>query len=205
MIGPKCFPFVVRTLNQIRSPNVVRPLFGQKTKNMKIPPSSSIVELPTASGVGLATNALPMWRIFALTSIAVFLVSLDGTVMFAAFPAIRAAFPDVSPSELSWILNAYTIVFAGLLVPSGRLADLLGRKRLFLLGLIVFTLASVACGIAPNPRWLTLTPVLQQAWAPQRESEYWLLWPPDRQHVPKLRVFVDHLVAVFEARCPEVV
>jgi MFS family permease len=64
--------------------------------------------------------------------VAVFAVSLDSTVLFVAFPSIRKTFADVSASQLSWVLNAYTIVFGSLLVPAGRFADKVGRKRIFL-------------------------------------------------------------------------
>jgi len=57
---------------------------------------------------------------------------------------------EESPSDLSWVLNAYTILYAALLVPAGRLVDLHGSRRLFLIGVAVFTLASAACGIAPG-------------------------------------------------------
>lgn len=63
------------------------------------------------------------WRTLALTSIAVFVVSLDGTVLYVAFPSIRATFSGVSAAQLSWVLNAYTVVFGSLLVPAGRIAD----------------------------------------------------------------------------------
>ena len=104
---------------------------------------------------------LSPWSTFALASVAVFLVSLDATIGFAVFPALRHAFPDVRPSELSWVLNAYTIVYAALLVPAGRLADLLGRKRLFIIGVGVFTLASGLCGVAGSTDMLILFRVLQ--------------------------------------------
>src|SRR5207248_11116910 len=86
----------------------------------------------------------------ARTVVAVFVVSLDGTVLFVAFPAIRAAFARVSAAQLSWVLSAYTIVFGALLVPSGRIADRVGRKRTFLLGLALFSAASALCGLAPR-------------------------------------------------------
>src|SRR3954449_13304801 len=89
------------------------------------------------------------WRTLALTIVAVFVVSLDGTVLFVAFPAIRATFAQVSAAQLSWVLNAYTIVFGALLVPAGRIADRVGRKRTFLLGLALFSAASAPCGLAP--------------------------------------------------------
>ncbi len=90
------------------------------------------------------------WQTFAIASIAVFLTSLDATVLYAAFPALRAAFPSASAGDLSWVLNAYTVVFAALLVPAGRLADLRGRKRVFVTGVALFLVASLACGLAPS-------------------------------------------------------
>ena len=62
----------------------------------------------------------------ASTSLAVFAVFLDTTILFVAFPSISAQFSSAAPSSLSWILNAYTIVFAALLIPAGRLADRVG-------------------------------------------------------------------------------
>jgi EmrB/QacA subfamily drug resistance transporter len=90
-----------------------------------------------------------------------FLVMLDTTVLFVAFHGIRASFADASAAELSWVLNAYTIVYAALLVPAGQLADLYGRKQLFLIGVTPFTSASVQCGFATNPLPLIGFRVLQ--------------------------------------------
>jgi len=87
---------------------------------------------------------------FGLCSLAVFLVMLDTTILFVAFHGISASFTTVSSAELSWILNAYTIVFGALLVPTGRFADLYGRKKLFLGGVALFTVASGLCGFATN-------------------------------------------------------
>src|SRR5438477_4722672 len=100
-------------------------------------------------------------RTLALTSVAVFVVSLDGTVLFVAFPAIRATFAHVSAAQLSWVLNAYTIVFGALLVPAGRIADRVGRKRIFLLGLALFSAASTLCGVAPSAGILIAARALQ--------------------------------------------
>lgn len=61
------------------------------------------------------------WVVFAIASAAVFLVSVDATIAVAAFPALRASFTETSPATLSWVLNAYTILCAALLVPAGRL------------------------------------------------------------------------------------
>ncbi len=95
-----------------------------------------------------STSSISPWPVFCITSVAVFLASIDVTVLYAAFPALRLAFPEASSADLSWVLNAYTLVFAAILVPAGRFADLRGRKRMFLLGLIMFLGGSLGCGLA---------------------------------------------------------
>ena len=88
------------------------------------------------------------WKVLLVTSVAVFMGFLDVTIVNIAFPDIRASFSGTSLSGLSWILNAYTIVFAAALVPAGRLAARFGRRRFFFLGVAVFLGASVVCGAA---------------------------------------------------------
>jgi len=90
------------------------------------------------------------WKVLLVTAAAVFMAFLDVTIVNVAFPSIEHAFPGASVAGLSWVLNAYNIVFAALLVPAGRLADLVGRRRMFFIGLWVFMLASAACGLAPS-------------------------------------------------------
>lgn len=104
--------------------------------------------------------AIPKRTVF-ISSLAVFAVFLDTTVLFVAFPDITASFPDVAPQQLSWVLNGYTIVFAALLVPLGKLADRRGHKSLFLVGSIVFTAASLLCAAAPDPWILVIARALQ--------------------------------------------
>lgn len=101
------------------------------------------------------------WVVFAIASAAVFLVSVDATIAVAAFPALRTSFAETSPTTLSWVLNAYTILYAALLVPAGRLVDLHGAKRLFLFGVALFTLASAACGLAPGTTTLIAARIVQ--------------------------------------------
>jgi NTE family protein len=101
------------------------------------------------------------WQVFLVTAVAVFMAFLDVTIVNVAFPSVRAAFPSASLAELSWLLNAYNIVFAALLVPAGRLADLLGRRRMFLIGLAVFMGASALCGLAWSVWALVAARVLQ--------------------------------------------
>jgi MFS family permease len=94
------------------------------------------------------------WLVFAITSLSIFAVMLDSLALLTAFPAIQRSFAAVSDAELSWVLNAYTIVYGALLAPSGALADRFGRKRMFLLGAGLFALASLLCGLAPDVGWL---------------------------------------------------
>ena len=87
--------------------------------------------------------------------------ALDLSVVFVAFPSIEDAFPDASTAQLSWVLTTYGIVIAALLVPGGRLADLYGRRRFFLLGALIFGLGGLLSGAAPNPEVLIATRAFQ--------------------------------------------
>jgi EmrB/QacA subfamily drug resistance transporter len=105
------------------------------------------------------------WKVLLVTSVAVFMGFLDVTIVNIAFPDIRASFPGTSLSGLSWVLNAYNIVFAALLVPAGRLADIVGRRRMFFIGLISFMAASAICGAAGSVPVLVAARVVQAAGA----------------------------------------
>src|SRR5580692_4562195 len=91
----------------------------------------------------------------------VFLSSLDLFIVNIAFPSISATYHGESLSSLSWVLSAYTIVFAAALVPAGRWADRAGRKRAFLLGLAIFTASSALCAASPSLDLLVAARVLQ--------------------------------------------
>ncbi|HEX8854817.1 MAG TPA: DHA2 family efflux MFS transporter permease subunit [Thermoleophilaceae bacterium] len=103
------------------------------------------------------------WKVLMVTAAAVFMGFLDVTIVNIAFPDIRGDFNGDSLSSLSWILNAYNVVFAALLIPAGRLADRLGRKRLFMSGLAVFGVASLLCAVAPSVPFLVGARVVQAA------------------------------------------
>lgn len=90
-----------------------------------------------------------------------FLAFLDSTIVNVAFPAIQRYFPTSDISSLSWILNAYNIAFAAMLVAGGRLADLLGRKRMFIWGVMLFTVASTLCAVAGTVGQLVAFRVIQ--------------------------------------------
>jgi EmrB/QacA subfamily drug resistance transporter len=89
------------------------------------------------------------WLVLVLVCVAQFMVVLDATIVNVALPSIQSAL-HFSPVSLQWIVNAYTLVFGGFLLLGGRAADLLGRQRLFIAGIVVFTLASLLNGIAPS-------------------------------------------------------
>jgi NTE family protein len=99
--------------------------------------------------------------VLAVCAGAAFIAFLDVTIVNIAFPAIRRSFSGNSLADLSWVLNGYNVVFAALLVPAGRLADLVGRKRVFLVGLTIFAIASAGCGFAPGAGSLIGWRVLQ--------------------------------------------
>jgi EmrB/QacA subfamily drug resistance transporter len=103
--------------------------------------------------------------VIGVLSLAVFMSSLDLFIVNLAFPYIAKQYPGTSLSSLSWVLNAYTIVFAAVLVPAGRWADRIGRRRVFVAGLAGFTLGSVLCGVAPGVGLLIAARVIQAAGA----------------------------------------
>ena len=94
------------------------------------------------------------WLALGILCAASLMVILDGTIVTVALPAIQADL-GFTAGNLSWVMTAYLIAFGGLLLLGGRLGDLLGRKRLFLAGIAVFVLASLACGLAIAP-WMLI-------------------------------------------------
>src|SRR3954464_2887615 len=94
------------------------------------------------------SRARTLWT-FAITSIALFMVVLDNLVVSTAIPVIRVDF-GASIEQLEWTVNAYTLTFAVFLLTGAALGDRFGRRRLFLLGLSIFTAASAAAALAPG-------------------------------------------------------
>jgi len=103
--------------------------------------------------------------VVGVLSLAVFMSSLDLFIVNLAFPYISRQYPGTSLSSLSWVLNGYTIVFAAVLVPAGRWADRVGRRRVFVAGLAGFSAGSVLCGLAPGVGLLVAARVVQAAGA----------------------------------------
>src|ERR1051325_4276889 len=119
------------------------------------------MEVPVVSAASLSTRATQRvvgdgeypstrWPLLAVVSAAQFLAAFDLWVVTIALPTLQHELAPAELSEVAWILNAYTIILAAFLAPAGRFADRLGRKRAFLLGLPVFGVASVGCGMAPT-------------------------------------------------------
>ncbi|WP_198664457.1 MFS transporter [Jiangella endophytica] len=91
--------------------------------------------------------------ILAIILISYFMILLDNSVIFTGLPSIRAGL-ELSPAALSWVQDAYTLVFGGLLLLGARAGDIVGRRRLFVAGLAVFGAASLAIGLAPTGAWM---------------------------------------------------
>lgn len=122
--------------------------------------------------------------VFAIVSTGVVLATLDQFIVNVAFPSIERSLGG-SIGTLSWVLNGYSIVFAALLVPAGRIADRSGRKRGFLAGVAVFTLASALCAAATNVGLLIAARALQGIGAavmiPSSLGLLLAAYPPERR------------------------
>lgn len=90
------------------------------------------------------------WAALSVLGAVAFMAQLDLFVVNVALPAMGVSYHAGSLADLSWVLNAYTVVFAALLIPAGRLADHFGRRHFLLVGTVVFTVASVVCALAPT-------------------------------------------------------
>jgi MFS family permease len=98
----------------------------------------------------------------AVVCVAQFVVVLDVTIVATALPTVGAAL-GFATADLHWVITGYTLVFSGFLIPGGRLADVLGRRRAFMLGLGGFVVASAGCALAWSPATLVLTRLVQGA------------------------------------------
>ena len=124
-------------------------------------------------------------RVLAIASLGAAVAFVDATIVNIAFPNIAQSFSGTSIASLSWVLNAYNIVFAAFLVAAGRIADLLGRRRMFVFGLEVFTAASLLCAVAPSAGALIAFRVVQALGAallvPASLALVLNAFPPDRR------------------------
>src|SRR5713101_7495346 len=93
------------------------------------------------------------WWTLAAVSFGLFMIMLDNTVVNVALPSIERSL-HISIAQLEWIVTAYALTFAALMITGGKLADLFGRRRIFVVGLAIFSLSSLACGVAPSAGFL---------------------------------------------------
>ena len=100
------------------------------------------------------------WRILLLLAAAQFLVVLDASITNVALPSIGRAL-DMGQSQLAWVVNAYVLTFGGFLLLGGRMADLLGRRRIFMAGLVLFAVASLTAGLAQDEGMLIASRAVQ--------------------------------------------
>jgi NTE family protein len=103
--------------------------------------------------------------VLLIASLGVFMAFVDNTIVTIAFPDMLESFPDSRLSSLSWVFNVYNIALAALLVPAGRIADIAGRRRTFVAGVAIFTIASAACAVAPSVGTLIAARAIQGAGA----------------------------------------
>jgi len=109
--------------------------------------------------VALAPQNRKWWTLLSV-SFGLFMIMLDNTVVNVALPSIQKGL-HANQRELEWVVVGYTLTFATFMLTGGKLADLFGRRRLFTIGLIVFTAASLACGLAPSAGFLIAMRALQ--------------------------------------------
>jgi MFS family permease len=110
--------------------------------------------------LGIFSEARHKWWTLAAVSFGLFMIMLDNTVVNVALPAIQS---DLAAdlSELQWIVTGYALSFAALMLIGGKLADAYGRRRIFVLGIVLFTLASLWCGLADSESMLITARIAQ--------------------------------------------
>ncbi|MCT3007708.1 MFS transporter, partial [Propionibacterium freudenreichii] len=93
------------------------------------------------------------WTLLATVSIGLLLITLDNSILYTALPLLTEEL-GANGSQTLWIINAYPVVIVGLLLGAGTLGDRVGHRRMFLIGLVIFGVASAAAAFSPSPAWL---------------------------------------------------
>src|SRR5712692_1816283 len=127
-----------------------------------VQPAAGLESAPAQNGADRQT-ARRVTAIVGVLALAVFMSSLDLFIVNLAFPYIGRDYAGTTLSSLSWVLNGYTIVFAAVLVPAGRWADRIGRRRVFTIGLAAFSIGSLLCGLSATGAELIAARVIQAA------------------------------------------
>ncbi len=119
--------------------------------------SPTLTRVSGTTGVSPARNP---WAVLAVLCLGLFMILLDGTIVNIALTHIQGYY-DTSFGDIEWVMNAYILAFAVLLVTLGRFGDLWGRRKLFIAGMVLFTAGSLACGLAPSIELLIAFRVVQ--------------------------------------------
>src|SRR6476619_7796306 len=115
-------------------------------------------------GAGIFAAENRKWLTLAAVSFGLFMIMLDNTVVNVALPSIQRDL-GADLSELEWIVTGYALTFASLMLVGGKVADAYGRRKIFVLGIVVFSIASLLCGLANSSEVLIAARVLQGAGA----------------------------------------
>jgi MFS family permease len=99
-----------------------------------------------------ASNHAGKWEAFAIVAVGVFMANLDASIVNMSLPAISHAFGTTLNGQIEWVIIAYLMVIAGVLLTVGWLSDRIGRNPIWIAGLVIFTLGSLSCGAAPRFR-----------------------------------------------------
>ena len=137
---------------------------GTRSKRSALPAVFQVAPSDADTNQATSTGEVDPWRarlVFLSTALGAFLVTANVSTMNVAFPDLEQTFVDTSRGSLTWVLNAYTIAFAALLIPAGRLADRFGRRRVFMIGLAIFAVSSMLVGAAPNFSIVILARLIQ--------------------------------------------
>src|SRR6266566_1418419 len=116
-------------------------------------PSAPVLTRPLEVPMTSTTANIDRWRAFALLAVSFFMTIIDLTIVNVSLPTIGRDL-HFSETSLQWVVTAYALTFGGFMLLGGRAADLLGRRRILMLGLAVFTAASLACGLATGEGFL---------------------------------------------------
>ena len=127
---------------------------------MWVPEPRCVLSRGSLENVNARAHGVNPWLVLVLVCLAQFMVILDATIVNVALPSIQADL-GLSESGLQWIVNAYALLFGGFLLLGGRAGDLIGRKRVFLAGLVLFTTASFVCGLATGETMLIVSRGIQ--------------------------------------------
>src|SRR6187200_3653800 len=121
---------------------------------------STVLEAAPAAAPRAAGRRVPVWLAVVAASLPMFMATLDNLVMTSALPVIRADLGS-TVNQLSWFMNAYTLAFATFMLPAATLGDRLGRRRVMIAGLTVFTLASIASALSTTSEALIAARAVQ--------------------------------------------